>query len=139
MSTSCLVLCGTASRRPSFPQVCFACVDGQEFRLAQLCGLHIVIHADELEDLIRCYQVTTAWLGYPLLGQHVFSPRRHRQSCCPAHGGHRWHLRGSTCIALSLGSEKSSFFPGILGLSEAPQCRACQEHQASGNRASSQL
>lgn len=39
-----------------FLQVCFACVDNEEFRLAQLCGLHIVVHADELEDLINYYQ-----------------------------------------------------------------------------------
>lgn len=38
-----------------------ACVDGQEFRLAQLCGLHIVIHADELQELISYYQVTSLW------------------------------------------------------------------------------
>ena len=25
-------------------------------RLAQMCGLHIVVHADELEDLITYYQ-----------------------------------------------------------------------------------
>ena len=31
-------------------------MDAQEFRLAQVCGLHIVIHADELEDLINYYQ-----------------------------------------------------------------------------------
>lgn len=31
-------------------------MDGEEFRLAQICGLHIVIHADELEDLITYYQ-----------------------------------------------------------------------------------
>ncbi|KPP70923.1 clathrin heavy chain 1-like, partial [Scleropages formosus] len=36
--------------------VCFACVDGKEFRLAQMCGLHIVVHADELEELINYYQ-----------------------------------------------------------------------------------
>lgn len=42
----------------SFFQVCFACVDGKEFRLAQMCGLHIVVHADELEELINYYQVT---------------------------------------------------------------------------------
>lgn len=36
-------------------------MDGQEFRLAQLCGLHIVIHADELEELIRYYQVISLW------------------------------------------------------------------------------
>lgn len=41
-----------------FWQVCFACVDGKEFRLAQMCGLHIVVHADELEELINYYQVT---------------------------------------------------------------------------------
>lgn len=41
-----------------FSQVCFACVDGKEFRLAQMCGLHIVVHADELEELINYYQVT---------------------------------------------------------------------------------
>lgn len=37
-------------------QVCFSCVNAQEFRLAQVCGLHIVVHADELEDLINYYQ-----------------------------------------------------------------------------------
>lgn len=42
------------------PQVCFACVDGKEFRLAQMCGLHIVVHADELEELINYYQVSSA-------------------------------------------------------------------------------
>ena len=36
--------------------MCFACVDNEEFRLAQMCGLHIVVHADELEDLINYYQ-----------------------------------------------------------------------------------
>ena len=37
-------------------QVCFSCVEAEEFRLAQVCGLHIVVHADELEDLINYYQ-----------------------------------------------------------------------------------
>ena len=31
-------------------------MDALEFRLAQVCGLHIVVHADELEDLISYYQ-----------------------------------------------------------------------------------
>lgn len=44
------------SLSPLPPQVCFSCVDSQEFRLAQVCGLHIVVHADELEDLINYYQ-----------------------------------------------------------------------------------
>lgn len=29
-----------------------ACVEAKEFRLAQICGLHIVIHADELEVFV---------------------------------------------------------------------------------------
>ena len=41
----------------TWKEVCFACVDNSEFRLAQMCGLHIVVHADELEDLINYYQV----------------------------------------------------------------------------------
>lgn len=36
--------------------MCFACVDKLEFRLAQICGLHIVVHADELEELIWYYE-----------------------------------------------------------------------------------
>ena len=40
----------------TWKEVCFACVDNSEFRLAQMCGLHIVVHADELEDLITYYQ-----------------------------------------------------------------------------------
>lgn len=31
-------------------------MDNQEFRLAQICGLHIVVHADELEELNNYYQ-----------------------------------------------------------------------------------
>ncbi|XP_054097659.2 clathrin heavy chain 2 isoform X3 [Callithrix jacchus] len=45
-----------ANSTRTWKEVCFACVDGQEFPLAQLCGLHIVIHADELEELICYYQ-----------------------------------------------------------------------------------
>ncbi|XP_028683823.2 clathrin heavy chain 2 isoform X4 [Macaca mulatta] len=45
-----------ASSTRTWKEVCFACVDGQEFHLAQLCGLHIVIHADELEELMCYYQ-----------------------------------------------------------------------------------
>jgi len=33
-----------------------ACVEAEEFRLAQVCGLHIIVHADELEGLIRLYE-----------------------------------------------------------------------------------
>ena len=49
-----------AARKANSPriwkEVCFACVDGSEFRLAQLCGLHIIIAADELEEVSQYYQ-----------------------------------------------------------------------------------
>ncbi|KAF7278693.1 hypothetical protein GWI33_008071 [Rhynchophorus ferrugineus] len=45
-----------ANSTRTWKEVCFACVDAQEFRLAQMCGLHIVVHADELQDLIDYYQ-----------------------------------------------------------------------------------
>merc|ERR1739846_183838 len=45
-----------ANSTRTWKEVCFACVDNSEFRLAQMCGLHIVVHADELEDLISYYQ-----------------------------------------------------------------------------------
>ncbi len=45
-----------ANSTKTWKEVCFACVDHNEFRLAQICGLNIVVHADELEDLINYYQ-----------------------------------------------------------------------------------
>ena len=45
-----------ANSTKTWKEVCFACVDHQEFRLAQVAGLHIVVHADELEELINYYQ-----------------------------------------------------------------------------------
>ena len=37
-------------------EVCFACVRAKEFRTASLCGIHIIIHPDHLEDLIVFYE-----------------------------------------------------------------------------------
>lgn len=37
-------------------EVLIACVETREFRLAQVCGLHLVVHADELQELIRLYE-----------------------------------------------------------------------------------
>lgn len=37
-------------------EVCFVCVDGQEFCFVQLCGFYIVIYVDELEELMCYYQ-----------------------------------------------------------------------------------
>jgi clathrin heavy chain len=45
-----------ANSTKTWKEICFACVDQNEFRLAQICGLHIVVHADELEELINYYQ-----------------------------------------------------------------------------------
>ncbi|UYV68263.1 CLTC [Cordylochernes scorpioides] len=45
-----------ANSTRTWKEVCFACVESNEFRLAQMCGLYIVVHADELEDLIGYYE-----------------------------------------------------------------------------------
>lgn len=45
-----------ANSTKTWKEVCFACVEAGEFRMAQMCGLHIVVHADELEELIYFYQ-----------------------------------------------------------------------------------
>lgn len=50
-----------AARKANSPriwkEVLFACVDHREFRLGQLCGLNIIINADELEEVSEYYQV----------------------------------------------------------------------------------
>ncbi|DBA67143.1 hypothetical protein WJX79_007694 [Trebouxia sp. C0005] len=49
-----------AARKANSPrtwkEVCYACVDENEFRLAQLCGLNIIINADDLEEVSQFYQ-----------------------------------------------------------------------------------
>ena len=40
----------------TWKEVCFACIDAEEFKLALTCGLHIVVHADELQEVIDYYQ-----------------------------------------------------------------------------------
>jgi hypothetical protein len=46
-----------AARKANSPktwkEVCYACVDEKEFKLAQLCGLHIIINAEDMEE-VRC-------------------------------------------------------------------------------------
>lgn len=39
----------------TWKEVCFSCVDEKEFRLAQLCGLNIIVQADELEYVTEYY------------------------------------------------------------------------------------
>lgn len=45
-----------ADRVRTWRAVCFACVVSKEFRLAQICGLHVIVEADELMDCIDYYQ-----------------------------------------------------------------------------------
>ncbi|KAI9810581.1 MAG: hypothetical protein M1826_003503 [Phylliscum demangeonii] len=37
-------------------QVNEACIGKKEFRLAQICGLHLIVHAEELQDLVQQYE-----------------------------------------------------------------------------------
>ena len=37
-------------------QVADACITKKEFRLAQICGLNLIVHAEELQDLVRQYE-----------------------------------------------------------------------------------
>ena len=49
-----------ASRKANSPrtwkEVCYACVEEGEFKLAQLCGLNIIIAADDLAEVSEFYQ-----------------------------------------------------------------------------------
>ncbi|EFJ17279.1 hypothetical protein SELMODRAFT_115182 [Selaginella moellendorffii] len=42
-------------------EVCFACVDAEEFRLAQICGLHVIVQVDDLEEVSDYYQKHERW------------------------------------------------------------------------------
>lgn len=49
-----------AARKANSPktwkEICYACVEEGEFRLAQLCGLNIIINADDLDEISNFYQ-----------------------------------------------------------------------------------
>lgn len=49
-----------AARKANSPrtwkEVCYACVEENEFKLAQLCGLNIIINADDLAEVSEFYQ-----------------------------------------------------------------------------------
>merc|ERR1711963_860435 len=47
-----------ANSTRTWKEVCFACVDNSEFRLAQMCGLHIVVHADDFEELMSLLEAS---------------------------------------------------------------------------------
>ncbi|KAH6555179.1 hypothetical protein KP509_1Z275900 [Ceratopteris richardii] len=45
-----------ANNSRTWKEVCFACVDAEEFRLAQICGLNIIIQVDDLDEVSDYYQ-----------------------------------------------------------------------------------
>ncbi|GJN07209.1 hypothetical protein PR202_ga25020 [Eleusine coracana subsp. coracana] len=45
-----------ANSAKTWKEVCFACVDAEEFRLAQTCGLNIIVQVDDLEEVSEYYQ-----------------------------------------------------------------------------------
>ncbi|KAG1339071.1 putative mitogen-activated protein kinase kinase kinase 18 [Cocos nucifera] len=45
-----------ANSSKTWKEVCFACVDAEEFRLAQICGLNIVTQVDDLDGVGDYYQ-----------------------------------------------------------------------------------
>ncbi|KAL0290472.1 UNVERIFIED_CONTAM: Clathrin heavy chain 1, partial [Sesamum calycinum] len=45
-----------ANSAKTWKEVCFACVDAEEFRLAQICGLNIIVQVDDLEEVSQYYQ-----------------------------------------------------------------------------------
>ena len=57
-----------AARKANSPrtwkEVCYACVDENEFRLAQLCGLNIIINADDLEEVRHTTMEAMSHLQY---------------------------------------------------------------------------
>ncbi len=40
----------------TWKQVCYTCIRGNEFKLASICGMHILRHPDQLEELILFYE-----------------------------------------------------------------------------------
>ncbi|KAG8069375.1 hypothetical protein GUJ93_ZPchr0005g15693 [Zizania palustris] len=48
------------TRKPNgaktWKEFCFACVDAEEFRLVQICGLNIIVQVDDLEEVSEYYQ-----------------------------------------------------------------------------------
>lgn len=63
----------------TWKEVNLACVEAKEFRLAQISGLFIIMHADELEELISVYEtrghfeelIQLLEAGLPNEGAHV--------------------------------------------------------------------
>ncbi|OAF64389.1 hypothetical protein A3Q56_07907, partial [Intoshia linei] len=44
-----------ANNTNTWKNLCYACLEIEEYRLAQICGLNIIIHAEELDEIIKVY------------------------------------------------------------------------------------
>eukprot|EP00469_Lotharella_globosa_P008929 CAMPEP_0167789858 /NCGR_PEP_ID=MMETSP0111_2-20121227/10948_1 /TAXON_ID=91324 /ORGANISM="Lotharella globosa, Strain CCCM811" /LENGTH=1760 /DNA_ID=CAMNT_0007682131 /DNA_START=48 /DNA_END=5330 /DNA_ORIENTATION=+ len=45
-----------AGKIPVWKEVCFACVDAEEFKLAQRCAMHIIVYTNHLMELCQHYE-----------------------------------------------------------------------------------
>ena len=45
-----------ANSPKTWQELCFACVDAEEFSLAGIAGLNIIVHPDHLEEIIVHYE-----------------------------------------------------------------------------------
>ncbi|OLY81644.1 Clathrin heavy chain 1 [Smittium mucronatum] len=48
--------CKKANSTIVWRQVSMACIAKKEFRLAQICGLHLIVNAEELDPLVKMYE-----------------------------------------------------------------------------------
>jgi len=63
----------------TWKQVCFACVDAQKFRLAQMCGINVIVYMDHLAELCRHYETGAHFEELiQLLEQGILSDRAHQ-------------------------------------------------------------
>ncbi|KAL2317475.1 hypothetical protein Fmac_031351 [Flemingia macrophylla] len=45
-----------ANSSKTWKEVCFACIDAEEFLLARICGLSVIVQVDDLEEVSEFYQ-----------------------------------------------------------------------------------
>jgi clathrin heavy chain len=54
--TAALEAARKANKLRTWKTVCYACVEAQEFRIAELCALHLIVVPEELDEVIRVYE-----------------------------------------------------------------------------------
>lgn len=82
-----------AARKANAPktwkEVCFACVEEGEGKLAQLCGLHIVVNADELDEVRDLLCPRAGWFCLAGAGKRRKKARSRSLSLAPAAAARR--------------------------------------------------